>query len=86
MDVGTVLLIVIGAILLIALIALLGSGMAMGGMAMMAGMMSNPVGWLILLILVAVIALIGYMLLFQGNLQASAQVFSIMSAFSMISV
>jgi hypothetical protein len=63
-DVGTILLVVIGAVLLIALIALLGSGMAMGGMAMMAGMMSNPLGWLILLILVAVIALIGYFLLF----------------------
>jgi hypothetical protein len=80
MDVGTILLIVIGAILLIVLIALLGGGMAMGGMAMMAGMMSNPLGWLILLILVAVIALIGYMLLFQGNQGASAQVFSILSS------
>ena len=79
MDVGTILLVVIGAVLLIALIALLGSGMAMGGMAMMAGMMSNPLGWLILLILVAVIALIGYFLLFQGDQQASTQVFPLLS-------
>ena len=79
MDVGTILLVVIGAVLVIALIALLGSGMAMGGMAMMAGMMSNPLGWLILLILVAVIALIGYFLLFQGDQQASAQVFPLLS-------
>ena len=64
MDVGTVFLIVIGAILLVVLIALLGGGMAMGGMAMMAGMMSTPVGWAALLILAALIALIGYVLLF----------------------
>jgi drug/metabolite transporter (DMT)-like permease len=82
MDVGTILLIVIGAVLLIALIALLGSGMAMGGMAMMAGMMSNPLGWLILLILVGVIALIGYILFFQGNQQASAQVLVMLTALS----
>jgi len=82
MDVGTVLLIVIGAVLLIALIALLGGGMAMGGMAMMAGMMATPVGWLILLILVGVIALVGYVLLFQGNQQASAQVLSLLSLIS----
>jgi drug/metabolite transporter (DMT)-like permease len=84
MDVGTILLIVIGAVLLIALIALLGGGMAMGGMAMMAGMMSNPLGWLILLILVGVIALIGYILFFQGNQQASAQVLAMLSALSTI--
>jgi hypothetical protein len=82
MDVGTILLIVIGAVLLIALIALLGGGMAMGGMAMMAGMMSNPLGWLILLILVGVIALIGYILFFQGNQQASAQVLVMLTALS----
>jgi drug/metabolite transporter (DMT)-like permease len=85
MDVGTILLIVIGAVLLIALIALLGGGMAMGGMAMMAGMMSNPLGWLILLILVGVIALIGYILFFQGNQQASAQLLTMLSVLSMIS-
>ncbi|MEJ2596797.1 MAG: hypothetical protein P8Z00_00615 [Anaerolineales bacterium] len=84
MDVGTILLIVIGAILLIVLIALLGGGMAMGGMAMMAGMMATPVGWLILLILVAVIALIGYALFFQGGQQASAQLLPILSVLGII--
>jgi hypothetical protein len=80
MDVGTVLLIVIGVVLLVALIAIAGGGMAMGGMAMMAGMMSNPFGWLILLILVGLIALIGYMLFFQGGQQASIQLITILSA------
>lgn len=80
MDTGTVLLIVIGVILLITLIAIAGGGMAMGGMAMMAGMMSNPFGWLILLILVGLIALIGYMLFFQGGQQASIQLITILSA------
>ena len=80
MDVGTILLIVIGAILLIALITLLG-----GGMAMMAGMMSNPLGWLILLILVGVIALIGYILFFQGNQLASARLLAMLSVLSLIS-
>jgi hypothetical protein len=41
MDVGTVLLIIVGAILLIVILALVGGGMAMGGMAMMAGMMDR---------------------------------------------
>ena len=84
MDVGTVLLIVIGAILLILLIALLGSGMAMGGMAMMAGMMSNPLGWLVILILIAVIALIGYMLFFQDGQPASISQLLILSAISFL--
>ena len=85
MDVGTILLIIIGAILLIALIALLGGGMAMGGMAMMAGMMSNPVGWLILLLVVALIALVGYALIFQSNQQPSAQILSVLSVISAFS-
>jgi hypothetical protein len=84
MDIGTVLLIVIGAILLIVLIALLGGGMAMGGMAMMAGMMATPVGWLVLLILVGIIALIGFVLLSQGGQYASAQVLSVLSVASSI--
>ncbi|HLA99519.1 MAG TPA: hypothetical protein VJL34_13790 [Anaerolineales bacterium] len=80
MDAGTVLLIVIGAILLIVLIALLGGGMAMGGMAMMAGMMSNPVGWIVLLILVALIALIGYVLFYQGGGVASLHLLATLTA------
>ena len=60
MDTQTLILIVIGVVLLVALVLLLGSGMAMGGMAMMAGMMATPVGWIILLIILAVAALVGY--------------------------
>jgi len=66
LDTGTILLIVIGAVLLITLILALGGGMAMGGMAMMAGMMGTPVGWVVLLILVGLVALIGYAVLFAG--------------------
>jgi hypothetical protein len=66
MDTGTILLIVIGVVLLIILILALGGGMAIGGMAMMAGMMSTPVGWVVLLILVGLMALIGYAVLFAG--------------------
>jgi hypothetical protein len=54
-------LIAIGVILLIALVLLFGSGMAMGGMAMMAGMMGTPIGWVILFIILAVAALVGYL-------------------------
>jgi hypothetical protein len=60
MDNGTILLIVIGAILLVALILLFGSGMAMGGMAMMAGMMASPIGWVVLLIILALVGFLGY--------------------------
>jgi hypothetical protein len=64
MDAGTVLLIVIGVIVLIALVLLVGSGAAMGGMAMMAGMMSTPFGWIILLVIMAVVGLLAYMAFF----------------------
>lgn len=60
MDNGTILLIIIGAILLVALLLLFGSGMAMGGMAMMAGMMATPIGWIALLIILALIGFLGY--------------------------
>lgn len=60
MDTQTIILIVIGVVLLIALVLLLGSGVAMGGMAMMAGMMATPIGWIILLIILALAALVGY--------------------------
>lgn len=66
MDIGTILLIVIGAVLFVALLLLLGGGMAMGGMAMIAGMMSNPVGIVVFLILAALIAWIGYLLFFAS--------------------
>jgi len=61
MDTQTLILIVIGVVLLVALVLLFGSGMAMGGMAMMAGMMGTPVGWVLLLVILAVAALVGYM-------------------------
>ena len=61
MDTQTLILIVIGVVLLIALVLLLGSGVAMGGMAMMAGMMGTPIGWVILLVILAVAALVGYL-------------------------
>ena len=66
LDPGTVLLLIVGAVLLIALVALLGGGMAMGGMAMMAGMMGTPVGW-VALILIGLIALSGYIIYFAGS-------------------
>jgi len=54
MDTGNLLLIIIGVILIVAVVLLLlGGGMAMGGMAMMAGMMGTPIGWVILLIILA---------------------------------
>ena len=65
-DPGTTLLLIVGVVLLIALIALLGGGMAMGGMAMMAGMMGTPVGW-IALILIGLLALGGYLLCYAGG-------------------
>ena len=65
-DPGTALLLIVGVVLLIALIALLGGGMAMGGMAMMAGMMGTPVGW-IALILIGLLALGGYLLYYAGG-------------------
>lgn len=61
MDAQTLILIVIGVVLLVALVLLLGSGMAMGGMAMMAGMMGTPIGWIVLLVILAVAALVGYL-------------------------
>ena len=63
-DTGILLIIVIGVILLIALLLPFGGGMAMGGMAMMAGMMATPVGWIILLILLALAVLAGYIALY----------------------
>jgi len=47
-------------VLLIILIALFGGGMAMGGMAMMAGMMSTAIGW-IALIIIGLLALGAYL-------------------------
>ena len=62
---GLILLIIIGVVLLILLIALFGGGMAMGGMAMMAGVMGTPIGW-IALIIIGLLALGGYLYFFAG--------------------
>lgn len=59
-DPGALLLIIIGVILLIALLLLFGGGMAMSGMAMMAGMMSTPIGWVALLIILALAGFLAY--------------------------
>ncbi len=64
MDTQTILLIVIGVILLIAILLLFGGGMAMGGMAMMAGMMGTPVGWVLLLIILALGGILAYVILY----------------------
>lgn len=66
LDTETILLIIVGLVLLAALIAMLGSGMAMGGMAMMAGMMGTPIGWVALFV-IALIALGGYLLYYAGG-------------------
>jgi hypothetical protein len=65
LDPGLILLIIVGVVLLIVLIALFGGGMAMGGMAMMAGMMGTPIGW-IALVIIGLIALGGYLFFFAG--------------------
>jgi len=62
---GIILLIIVGVVLLIVLIALFGGGMVMGGMAMMAGMMGTPIGW-IALIIIGLLALGAYLYFFAG--------------------
>ena len=57
---GLILLIIIGVVLLILLIALFG-----GGMAMMAGVMGTPIGW-IALIIIGLLALGGNLYFFAG--------------------
>ncbi|MCF6277497.1 MAG: hypothetical protein L3J16_01950 [Anaerolineales bacterium] len=64
MDTGTVLLIIVGVILLVALLLLFGGGMAMGGMAMMAGMMATPIGWIALLIILALVGFLAYAVMY----------------------
>ncbi len=53
MDTNSILLIATGVVLLLALVLLFGSGAATGGMAMMAGMMGTPIGWVVLLVILA---------------------------------
>lgn len=64
MNAQTILLVVIGVILLVAVLLLFGGGMAMGGMAMMAGMMGTPIGWVVLLIILALAGLLAYTVLY----------------------
>jgi len=66
MELGTILLWIVGIVLVVLLVALLGGGMAAGGMAMMGGMMGTPAGW-IALVVVALIALAGYLLYVPGG-------------------
>lgn len=66
LDPGIILLIIVGIVLLIALVGLLGSGMGMGGMVMMAGMMGTPFGW-IALVIIGLVALGGYLYFFTGG-------------------
>ncbi len=66
MELGTILLWIVGIVLVVLLVALLGGGMAAGGMAMMAGMMGTPAGWFALII-IGLIALGGYMLYAPGG-------------------
>ena len=65
MDPKMILLIVIGLVLLIALIALFGGGMVISGMAMMAGAMSTPLGWVALLIILALAGFLGWAALYM---------------------
>lgn len=65
LDPGLILLLIVAVVLIVILIALFGGGMAMGGMAMMAGMMGTPIGW-IALIVIGLIALGGYLYFFAG--------------------
>jgi hypothetical protein len=64
MNAQTIVLLVIGAILLTALLLLLGTGAGMGGMAMMAGMMATPIGWVVLLIILALGGFMAWAFLF----------------------
>ncbi|NJC95435.1 MAG: hypothetical protein FIB03_03695 [Anaerolineae bacterium] len=64
MDTGNLLLIIIGVILVVAVVLLLGGGMAMGGMAMMAGMMGTPIGWVALLLILALGGFLAYAALY----------------------
>jgi hypothetical protein len=64
MNAQTVLLVIVGVILLIALLLLFGGGIAMGGMAMMAGMMGTPIGWVALLIILALGGFLAYAALY----------------------
>jgi len=63
MSAGNILLIVVGVILLVAILILVAGGAGMGAMAMMAGMMATPFGWVALLIILAVGSLLAYVAL-----------------------
>jgi hypothetical protein len=64
LDPGLIFLLIVAVVLIVILIALFGGGMA-GGMAMMAGMVGTPVGW-IALIIIGLIALGGSLYFFAG--------------------
>lgn len=69
MDVGTLLLIGIGIIVFLVLIVILdlllaGGAMTMGAMYGTMGMMSTPLGWVILLVLLAILGILVYAVFF----------------------
>ncbi len=63
LDLGTLLLLIVSVALVVVLIIFLGGGMAMGGMAMMAGLMASPGGWVI----IGLIAFGAYLLYIGGG-------------------
>ncbi len=64
MDSGTVLLIIIGLVFLIALLLLFGGVLAWDGKAMVGGVMTTPMGWGALLVV-----------LIQGSILAYAAIY-----------
>lgn len=72
-GIGIALSIIIGAILLIILGALPGGDIVAGGVTMMAGLISHPLGWNVRRILTALIAPIGYLLSFQSDQQTGGR-------------
>lgn len=64
MSAQTILLIIIAVILLVGVLVLFGGGMAVGGMAMMGGMMASPIGWVVLLLILALGGFLAYTVLY----------------------
>lgn len=67
MDIGTVLLIVVGVVVVLVVLDVLlaGGAMTMGTMHGMAMMASNPVGQAILLVLLAILGVLVYAVFFR---------------------
>lgn len=67
MDIRTLFLLVIGIIVVLAILDLIlaGGAMTMGMMSGMVGMMSNPIGQGILLVLLAILGVLVYAVFFR---------------------